>query len=1318
MYFAFGWPKTYNSGVGELFVDVSHNGDCSLLAMIGHSSLSIWSADQHRVQLGWCSRSEDSLQKFGYNSKLCWCPDSTSIAIITSEGFILVYILEKEAQDILGMKFIKDHHSSQLSHDKRKVSIKFSSSFKPSHHGAQCITGNVEYIYIFTKEGYLVKSSWTGELISQFSLDVVPFSSGVLSDQQQQQLVGTKSPLVVTSVFYSPLAPMFGLVFEDGSSAILKKRSKDRLRGYWLARENSVSVTINYKHRLAAVGLKDGNVLIYKLPGPTVLKQQQQQQQQQNGIIDEGMECKYLRTFSIFQFRDVTSDDIGPISVMKWTEDNNCLAVGWKKRGLCLWSVHGCKLTCTIPQMHENSFSEPCKEGVLSLVLSTKTKEKSWGTEGYHMILLSSGNEVGEFLQLTFVKSSSSSNPNLNHSERIILQTEDRLMFLNYKGKELGDIRWKHLQLPAAYLNDNWPIKHLAISRDRSQYAVAGRRGIILYNSLSKRWKMFGDRQQDQAIEAISLAWYKHAIAVINLHPQTQQYELLFYPKQHLDSSSLLFKGSLPSKTGAPLLIDCNDSHLALMTTDSSLYVYKVTENIEGTSSNMRSPNITLSIHLVHHLSMAVPAPPLSLSLLPSSNSVIPHILVLHYSGRLDFNHGDNGAQFTLGEGIESFWMSNIWPQLGDAGGTTLWVYGNQGIGVWFPFGAPSTNALDAPPPASSLRFDSEVYPVGCVAELGVIAGLAQGISYSSCSQYPNYELRIKTHPFLHSILKHLLTTKGGADMAWNLSSKFSTIPHFTHSLELLLHEIMSDCDHKLLAKGNNSTASKMQHAVNFLRRFPQFPEVVMRCARKIDASLWKTLFLYVGDPVQLYTKCFASGKFEIAASYLKILLSLISVEHSRKCAIDLLEIALDFDHMELAGDLVRFLDPEEDYEDEDEMEEKDKKVKGGEEEEEEEEKNDQNRTFRKPRYDGSAERKQMECILSTYASKLLKSKLLRNFLLFSKRVGVPISTWLHLEKKSTILRTTEDLDMALNSIHVQFYITLPYQPIQPFSPQSVLLAFNSPNPNEESDQQPVQTTEPTNDNDNNDKESTTKGEKQDHQESSSSTTESIKDDGDEGAENHHPSVASPLHESLSRDEMIESLKSRIQVTNSPNDPHHHHHHHQTIRTTSSSSFVSVGSVAGGLSGINLLSNTNHASLVKSISTETIELDISSTTTTSSEAIYSFKSHQFMIAPSTSNIDSNNPFFLQDSIDSSMEDLYYLLQELTNAECYEWVLVIATVLLNTTLISKALKKLPNIYENYSKMLSYQKQQGYSQLLKFVEDTIHPLLINIQKQNER
>lgn len=54
------------------------------------------------------------------------------------------------------------------------------------------------------------------------------------------------------------------------------------------------------------------------------------------------------------------------------------------------------------------------------------------------------------------------------------------------------------------------------------------------------------------------------------------------------------------------------------------------------------------------------------------------------------------------------------------------------------------------------------------------------------------------------------------------------------------------------------------------------FIDIVVQCARKTDAAYWQVLFDGVGDPRVFFDECLQAGKLSTAASYLKILQSII----------------------------------------------------------------------------------------------------------------------------------------------------------------------------------------------------------------------------------------------------------------------------------------------------------------------------------------------------------------------------------------------------------------------------------------------------------
>lgn len=64
---------------------------------------------------------------------------------------------------------------------------------------------------------------------------------------------------------------------------------------------------------------------------------------------------------------------------------------------------------------------------------------------------------------------------------------------------------------------------------------------------------------------------------------------------------------------------------------------------------------------------------------------------------------------------------------------------------VWFPLEGETPQKMLRKD--RSLEFDTEVYPVGFVPELGFIVGVTQGVSYTVLPDSPCFELRTKVTP-------------------------------------------------------------------------------------------------------------------------------------------------------------------------------------------------------------------------------------------------------------------------------------------------------------------------------------------------------------------------------------------------------------------------------------------------------------------------------------------------------------------------------------------------------------------------------------------
>jgi WD40 repeat protein len=639
------------------------------------------------------------------------------------------------------------------------------------------------------------------------------------------------------------------LVFNTGHSVLLCAPAAvdvasllASLRGVWLDAVDATCVAFNAHHKLLSVGCANAAVHIYNV--------ERQHANARNAVLPR------LRSFSLRHW-GIEASAVGPVTGLRWSPDESALCVGWQRRGVSVWSIYGCRLMCTVSQTSSGKaefamagVTSVCwtRDGFFLLVATARSHMQSSSSAAAPSSAPQSSNAAewrAAFHQLSFVKNSLATNPTMSAGGRLLLLGSDRLYYLTWpkhkptaasagagSGRaradsnaiDLGDavpseIAWRHLPIPQSYLASSWPIEHAAVSRDGSQLAIAGKRGLALYNTTTTRWKLFGDEREERRVECRGLCWFGRDVVIAVVRPSGDDggsggakddapCELRCYPRSHLSERACLHRSPLPGRR-EPRFIDCNGLFLVLFTRDAFFYQFELVPHC-GSDGKVRR----IDTRLVHQVSMAgVAADPLLLSLLPppsrasvhssqatidgSTGKSLPNMygsatcLVLNASGDLSLTNAEDNQQMTLAHAVEQFWLSSD-----DARrdiGSTLWAHGQAGVQVWFPFAVGhEIHAMKLMSRDQSLEFDLEVYPVGFVPELAVVVGIAQRVEPTPGSSVPSFVLHTKTHPFLHSILRHLLET-GDEEHAFDIATRFASVPHFVHSLELLLHETLQD---------------------------------------------------------------------------------------------------------------------------------------------------------------------------------------------------------------------------------------------------------------------------------------------------------------------------------------------------------------------------------------------------------------------------------------------------------------------------------------------------------------------------------------------
>ncbi|KAL6757945.1 hypothetical protein V8C86DRAFT_1595659 [Haematococcus lacustris] len=199
-------------------------------------------------------------------------------------------------------------------------------------------------------------------------------------------------------------------------------------------------------------------------------------------------------------------------------------------------------------------------------------------------------------------------------------------------GSGSPDLLVSHLVLPHAYISANWPLLHTAVSPSGLDIAVAGRRGLALFNRPAERWRLFGDVRQERHISCRALSWLDSSVLVVASGPwagpeeggahrqpgqgpgagQAAIHQLLLFPRYHLDLGSVLCQLPLSQP---PCALDCACGHVLIASRPLDIAVYAVT--LKGHMSPSGKP--TASLQLVREVSMLdVGKPLLQVALVPS----------------------------------------------------------------------------------------------------------------------------------------------------------------------------------------------------------------------------------------------------------------------------------------------------------------------------------------------------------------------------------------------------------------------------------------------------------------------------------------------------------------------------------------------------------------------------------------------------------------------------------------------------------------------------------------------------------------------------
>ncbi|KAL2233865.1 RAB6A-GEF complex partner protein 1 [Sesamum indicum] len=927
MYMAYGWPQVIPleapncvSTQQIVYLKVVNR----LLLVVSPTNVELWSSSQHRVRLGKYKRDVDSIRKEGENLRAVWSPDTKLIAVLTSACYLHIFKVQITERKIhIGGKQPTGLFLAN-------ISLLLSEQVPFANHNltvSNFICDNKHFL-IGLSDGSLYNISWKGEFSGAFFLDVWPndkIGANKLSPHLGNGLtfsgtqgvdrtnhvnhVASRSSGVVHLEFSIMLRLLF-VLFSDGEliqCSVSKKglRHADSITvERRVASGDVVCASVASEQQILAVGTRKGTVELYDLADSASL----------------------IRSVALHDW-GYSVEDTGPVNCIAWTPDDSAFAVGWKLRGLTVWSVSGCRLMSTIRQIGLGSVSSPVVKSNQDFKYEPMmggTSMMHWDEHGYRLYAIEEGSS-DRIVAFSFGKCCLNRGVSGTTYVRQVIYGEDRLLIV--QSEDTDELKILHLNLPVSYILQNWPVLHVAASRDGMYLAVAGVNGLILYDIRLKRWRVFGDVSQEQQIQCRGLLWLGKIVVVCNYVDSSDTYELLFYPRYHLDQSSLLCRKPLLSK---PVVMDVYQDYLLVTYHPFDVHIYHV--KLTGELSPSSTPALQLST--VRELSiMTAKSHPAAMRFIPdqlprdytlksdisSSSDLLARepsrCLMLRMNGDLSLLDLDDGRERELTDSVELFWVTcGQSEEKNNLIEEVSWLdYGHRGMQVWYPSpGADPFKQEDFLQLDPELEFDREVYPLGLLPNAGVVVGVSQRMSFSASTEFPCFEPSPQAQTILHCLLRHLLQ-RDKREEALRLAQLSAEKPHFSHCLEWLLFtvfdaEISRQNSSKIQAGVANHAPSLLEKTCDLIRNFPEYYDVVVSVARKTDGRHWADLFSAAGRSTELFEECFQRRWYRTAACYILVIAKLEGPAVSQYCALRLLQATLDESLYELAGELVRFL--------------------------------------------------------------------------------------------------------------------------------------------------------------------------------------------------------------------------------------------------------------------------------------------------------------------------------------------------------------------------------------------------------------------------
>ncbi|CEP10533.1 hypothetical protein [Parasitella parasitica] len=535
--------------------------------------------------LAFVERSDNHVEEFGENLDVIWKPDATAIVVHTKNNYLLLYAIIAYDQRSFEFSFPNSSHAYVTGPGEGKgpktMLIKFKLAIRVDA-GVACGTSSDDTLIIATKLPAAIQSlSWNPQQVNATQTAVLN-RLGIMEDEKSvwlsnegrayfvqnnntlsQERRSSNGSISITS----PSVPSFekkihwtGVCFHNS------EHTEAKGKGRWHDLDKATSVSINSKFSLVAIGTNRGSVYVYSANSYTTTP-----------VLSHKLELSsWASQNSSIDPRD------NAVKSLEWTSDGYAISVAYKTQGLAVWSVYG-GLLCATSEMDDvfggdSAFrlKDTYVKGIQSVF---------WGPGNHQLFVLSKEKEEQDtkLFTIPFAKSALTSYLHSDNAKRGLLLADDRILLYNNGGDyqennttiDPAAVAWTHIQYPALYITDHWPIRYASISSDGKYIAIAGKRGFAHYNAISNRWKLFGNQHQEQSFAVRGgMVWYKNIIIIACESLQNKTFEIRMYSRDsNLDNTYILHSEPV---SNIPAYMTLCGNFLLVYTSENVINIYNV----------------------------------------------------------------------------------------------------------------------------------------------------------------------------------------------------------------------------------------------------------------------------------------------------------------------------------------------------------------------------------------------------------------------------------------------------------------------------------------------------------------------------------------------------------------------------------------------------------------------------------------------------------------------------------------------------------------------------------------------------------------------